>query len=242
MKLGASVLGALVVTGLLAAACGSGGGKVSSATTTSSASATPEPTSTVSTPDTTEPTSSATTPVSTFATTESTSTAELPAQGSGLTGFGATDGAWNASHTEASGFDPGSTYGAIVPIPGDSRQHQWAGVDHSAGRIIGFTYSMPAETTEAAAKHDLAAQLPPDATTTSFTVQHDSAGNVCAFWNLRSSTIAQVLGGAPFGDSAGDIGIELFTVSADASSYTYDPRDVNTTSVNLVPADDTTNC
>jgi hypothetical protein len=122
------------------------------------------------------------------------------------------------------------TYGAFIPIPGApyGGDHQWTTVGRGNGRITHFTYSLPEGTPEASAKQAALAQLPRDATTTTpLTVQHDSMGNSCSLWNLRSPTLARVLGPPPEGDTAGDIGIDLYTYSNDGE-FRYDPNNIDT--------------
>jgi hypothetical protein len=156
--------------------------------------------------------------------------------------LGATDATWKAHHVEASGYNPGSTYGSIVPSPGDPKQRQWFGVSHSGGRVDSFHYAMPEGTSEATAKQDVLAQLPADTTTTSFNVTHDSNGNTCVLWNLRSATIARLLGPNPWGDTTGDIGGSLSSPGTDITSIFYNPSNVDTATLDLAASTPGTSC
>ena len=73
-------------------------------------------------------------------------------------------------------------------------------------------------------------QLPPAATTISPpTVQHDDKGDSCSYWNLRSPTLARVLGPPPEGDTAGDIGVDLYTYSN--AGFGYDSDNIDTVGI-----------
>ena len=149
-----------------------------------------------------------------------------------LTGLGATDAAWNAHHPAVHGVGASErTYGAFVPIPGApyGGDFQWSSVNHYAGRITGYVYSLPEGTSEATAEQAVMAQLPPDATTTLFTLQHDGMGGTCAVWDLRSPTLVPLLGPPPNGDMAEEIGIELSTY--DPEGPRYDPHNVDTATI-----------
>jgi hypothetical protein len=119
-----------------------------------------------------------------------------------------------------------------------------AAVNHEAGRIIRFVYAMPEGTSQAAAMQQIMAQLPPDSVTTTpikVLAPTPSTGSVCAVWNLRSPTLARLLGPPPIGDTAGDIGIVFSTVGPDLTK-TYNPNSIDTAAVGDLAESLDSNC
>jgi hypothetical protein len=147
--------------------------------------------------------------------------------------------AWNASHQKQSG--PGGNYGAQVPDGTGGFQPEWGGVLFGDGRVTAFTLELYPPTSLAEAKQVVMEQIPPDSVTTLFQVIHDSSGNSCAFWNLRSATLAKVIGPPPAGDTNGDIGVDLYTNGPNAT-IAYNPSNLNVADVSLAPADPSNSC
>jgi hypothetical protein len=145
--------------------------------------------------------------------------------GANWTGFGATVAEWDAYHKVVKNLFPEGDYGPSVQVPGSppdggtvppGYNHgtpEWGVRQSTNGRVSAFDYSMPGCTTEGAAKTDVLKQLPSDATTVLFRTSRDSDGNTCILWNLKSADTAQVLGVAPWDDTAGTIGVQLMTVN-----------------------------
>jgi hypothetical protein len=139
-------------------------------------------------------------------------------------------------------------YGPVIPDPVSGQlsdgTNQWSAVHHEAGRVLGFIYAMPAGTSQAAAMQQIMAQLPPDSITTTpikVLAPTPGTGSVCAVWNLRSPTLARLLGPPPIGDTAGDIGIVLSTAGPDLT-MTYNRNSVDTAGVSLFAYSLDNNC
>jgi hypothetical protein len=133
--------------------------------------------------------------------------ATLPAkeQKADLTGFGATDEAWNEHHEEDPRFDSGSSYDPD-PSLGDSVRFndRYYGVDHESGRVYGYSMRFPSQTGVREAKSViLASEFPRDAKIAWFKVK-DS----CAQMFVRSRKVARALhgGGALVEFSSGEAG------------------------------------
>ena len=58
---------------------------------------------------------------------------------------------------------------------------------------------------------------------TYFAIDHDNGS--CALWNLRSATLAVVVGAPQVGDPQGDVGVSFSYIDADANSA-YGPSNV----------------
>jgi hypothetical protein len=62
-----------------------------------------------------------------------------------VTGFGATDAAWNASHTADSEFAPGAVYNVDPSLPGSTRTpaRSTPQVMHQDGHVLGYDCHFP---------------------------------------------------------------------------------------------------
>jgi hypothetical protein len=117
-----------------------------------------------------------------------------------VTGFGATDEAWNVSHTPDGNFAPGAVYNEDPSLP-EVNGHtgaQYTEVLHEDGRVVGYDYHLHSEPIAAAKTDVLSSQFPPDAREAWFAVK-----GTCAQMLVRSATLARVLGGKGIGDSSG---------------------------------------
>jgi hypothetical protein len=154
------------------------------------------------------------------------STATSPTPGE-LTGFGATAAFWKASFRKSSASgSPCVSFGCYGPTIATPEGHvpQFTSVLRYGGRIEGFTYSMPAKTSEAKAKQQVRNLLPTDATVTTSGMIGTAPHN-CFVWNLRSTKIAHALGSD--GDTAGNIGVVFGTVGPGQGYVSYNPNNVN---------------
>ena len=127
---------------------------------------------------------------------------------SGLTGFGATTAAWDAHHPSG-----GVQYSAVMKM---------------GGRIISYDIALPEGTTLAAAEEFVLSQLPPDTKqTAAFAATTSGNKQSCLLLNYQSTTLAGLLGSAPFNDTLGAAGAYLETRSASAPAAALDHSNVN---------------
>jgi hypothetical protein len=189
MTLRILVLAALVAAGGCGASSSGGAGSASSTTSGSSLSASPPaPTATVH---------------------------KKHAPSSGLTGYGATNSAWEAHHKAdtASGFTKGSAYDPNPALVrgGDPRfQDKYYAVEHDGGRVDQYQMRFPPGTTVDKAKREvLASEFPSDARGKVRTL------NSCAIMNVKSAKLHKAIG----------MNAAVEFVSG-AAGDTYDPNDV----------------
>jgi hypothetical protein len=198
----------LVVLALLAVAgCGSGGPKEVAQ----------QLTSTASTPDTSS-SSEGTTPPSTSAAPPPTETATTPpptATAPALTGFGATDAEWNATHTDdlmakirGVAYDHDPTFGGGV-------SDKYLDVQHQDGRVLSYTLNLHAGTSLATAQRAAAAELPADAV-----ILWTATKDGCEQTEMTSKTLGLALSDPAIGDPTGEVNIEF------ATGEGYDPGNV----------------
>lgn len=148
-----------------------------------------------------------------------------------LVGLGATDARWNATHTAATArpngthVDPGA-YGTCLARRAGECSFEWYALTIRNGRVAGFDFDMPVNTSLAAAKASVIEQAPADTIAGSFVEIHDSNGNVCAIWRLRSMTLGGLFGSNPLFDAQGEIRVEFSQADPATFTYVYSPDDV----------------
>jgi hypothetical protein len=143
------------------------------------------------------------------------------ASSSAITGFGATDTAWNEAHTPVPGFTPGAVYDADPSLPkvNGHTGARYTVVEHDNGYVLGYVYHFANAPISAAKADVLRTQLPFDARVVWF-----ARKDTCAQMMVRSAKLAQTLGPMPIGDKAGTVLVEF---NSGANEDTYDPRSVN---------------
>lgn len=161
---------------------------------------------------------SATTAVSTPTPRRSAPPTSLASAGPIVTGFGATEAAWNSNHTADSKYAPGAVYD---PDPNVRSGDRYDATMHTDGHVLGYTMNLPAGTTVDAAKAAVLREFPSDASIIWF-VARDS----CALLEVKSALLGSALGDPKIGDAEGMALIELDTVHPDGTS-SYDPRNIN---------------
>ncbi len=142
-----------------------------------------------------------------------------------LTGFGATDRAWNASHTADSRFNPGSSYD---PTPNLARSSdpqfdaKYYNVQHEGGRVVSYEMRFPPRTSVSAAKALVRrTEFPRSSRVTSF-----RALGSCAVMTVHEGALGQVVPG-------GNVTVEL---SSGQGGNSYDPSDVWSAIITGIPA------
>src|SRR5487761_32961 len=148
------------------------------------------------------------------------SAAPTKSPSSALTGFGATDAAWNAHHTADTDFAVGAAYNPDPNLPkinGHTGAH-YVATNHSNGRVLGYMMNFTSGTSVATAKTSVLQEFPADASIIWFAVR-DS----CAQLEVKSAMLGAELGDPQIGDPDGLAFVEVDTVHSDGTA-TYDPN------------------
>jgi hypothetical protein len=139
----------------------------------------------------------------------------------GITGFGATVGAWNAHHTADTKYDPGSVYDPDPSLPSTGgAQADYIAVEPQDGRVTDYTintFRLPINAAIARARQE----LPPDA--------HElwkARRDTCYQVELTSSTLDRAFSSSNIGDPQGEVLVEFSTVLPNGSSI-YRSNDIN---------------
>jgi hypothetical protein len=143
----------------------------------------------------------------------------------GLTGFGATLANWNATHSKDADYEGEPAYGPIISTP-EGPTPQFINVMAGSGHISQYIESLPDDTSLAAAKTAVLANLPADAVARSLNLSNTAAAagqtSSCAFWNLSSAQLGEAVG-SPL------VSIEMAYDDSNGAPY-WRPNDVNTLS------------
>lgn len=115
-----------------------------------------------------------------------------------VTGFGATEAAWNASHHAADGVH--------------------AAVHIADGRVLGYVLNLANQTSLANAIDAVRRELPSDAKVVS---QVQGVGT-CVEIDMRSVTLAPLLADPKIGDPTGDVDVVLSNTAGSASPAGFD--------------------
>jgi hypothetical protein len=160
--------------------------------------------------------------------------------------LGATVAQFKAAHGADSGpgaictavnscFGPGLVNAETGPAP----TYEFITVSVTGGIVDGYSMEFPNGTSIFAAKSYVLEWLPRDASTTLYKVAHGNGS--CVLWNVRSATLARVLGAPAIGDPHGDLGITLGYVTADLTN-SYDPNNVQHADISVLPNSPTDGC
>ncbi len=141
-----------------------------------------------------------------------------------VTGFGATDAAWNSSHKADTHFAPGAAYNPNPAVPGGT---EYAAVSHENGHVLDYEYRFKDKPIGAAKADVLRTQFPADVKVVWFTVKR-----TCAQMMVTSATLGKVLRAKPIGDSHGSALVEF---SSGAAENSYSARAVNDALFLLLP-------
>jgi hypothetical protein len=175
-------------------------------------SATASPTTAPQTTPTTIPASTlaptTTTPPTTTAPATSTAATKLAPAAQRLTGFGATDADWNATHTPDSRFDPGSVY----------NNGTYFSVIHEQGRVLEYSMRFSPGIPISIARTVVMREFPTDATARWFAVK-----DTCAQLEVKSRTLGRALAAPTIGAPDGAVIIEFDTVQSNGEAV-YNSR------------------
>lgn len=116
-------------------------------------------------------------------------TADPPQQQPSITGFGATDEAWNGAHTEDTNYEHEAAYNQNSSLPEGEGQDEYGDVKHADNRVTGYEYHFEDESASEAKRAILAEQFPHDAT-----IFDDETLPKCELMLIRSPTLARALG------------------------------------------------
>jgi hypothetical protein len=145
------------------------------------------------------------------------STVSTPSAADDITGFGATDAAWSSRHTEDKAFAPGAVYDADPSVYSGAR---YVAVNHSNGRVLGYTMNFP-PSPATAVKAEVLKEFPSDASILWFSVR-----DTCAQFETKSAKLGAALGAPAIGDPDGMVFVEVYDVHSDGTS-TYDANSIN---------------
>ncbi|HMI99248.1 MAG TPA: hypothetical protein VK488_05390 [Gaiellaceae bacterium] len=149
-------------------------------------------------------------------------TAPVEQREAALTGFGATDEAWNQNHDEDSRFEAGSSYDPDPSLgDGERFNDRYYSVIHGDGRVLGYSMRFPSQTgVEEAKSMMLASEFPSDAKIAWF-----KRLNSCAQMFVQSRTVARAV-------NAG----ALVEFSSGAAGDHYAPSNVSEAILIALPA------
>jgi hypothetical protein len=187
----------IALAGLAVALAGCGSSELSSSSTPTAA-ASNEP---------------ATTAASEQPTTASASSEPKPRE---LTGWGATDAAWNSAHTEDSQFSSGSVYNqnpSLQEINGHPGA-EYTAVIHQDGHVLNYYYNFQSKSISEAKAEVLSSQFP----TETHIVWFADKGS-CADLLVQSDALRKALSGKAIGDNEGTALVEFGSRESGAESY-----------------------
>jgi hypothetical protein len=185
---------ALAALAVVLAGCGS---SESSSSSTPAAAARNEPATTASEP----------------ATTASAPSEPKPGE---LTGWGATDAAWNSAHTEDSQFSSGSVYNqnpSLQEINGHTGA-EYTAVIHQDGHVLNYYYTFQNKSISEAKADVLSSQFP----TETHIVWFADKGS-CADMLVQSDALRKALSVKTIGDNEGTALVEFGSGESGAESY-----------------------
>jgi hypothetical protein len=136
--------------------------------------------------------------------------------GSTVTGFGATNAAWNRTHTADHDFASGAVYNADTSLPrvnGHAGAH-YTQVMHENGHVVGYDYHFANLPISVAKANVLRTQLPRDVKVVWFVTK-----GLCAQMMVRSRILGHALGSRDIGDKAGSAMVEFGSGSYGGSTY-----------------------
>jgi hypothetical protein len=152
------------------------------------------------------------------------------ASSSGITGFVATDAAWNRAHVADRSYATESAYDPDPSLPKANGRtgDRYYGALHESGHVLNYGYRFRVQPISQAKALVLRTEFPEDVRVVSFRVVGDS----CAQMLVRSATLARAIGRRPIGDTKGTALVEF---SSGIAADHYNARSVNDALVMLSP-------
>jgi hypothetical protein len=166
-----------------------------------------------STPTAAASNESATTAASEQPTTAGASSEPKPGE---LTGWGATDAAWNSAHMEDSQFSSGSVYNqnpSLQEINGHTGA-EYTAVIHQDGHVLNYYYNFQSKSISEAKAEVLSSQFPTETHIVWFTDKGS-----CADMLVQSDALRKALSGKTIGDNEGTALVEFGSGESGAESY-----------------------
>lgn len=178
-----------------------------------------------------------------FAASDASATTPL---GEHWTGFGAQLKYWKTVHPKNTyRCSAGGCYGYSTPRS-DVQGAQFVTVMTADGRVTAYSQDFRSGSIPLAqAKAEVLALFPRDTVTTAVWVNHDSLGNTCVFWNLRSKTLGVWFSAKKIGDPSGAVGVGLehYPSGANTASLASDSATIaNLAVVGIAPNEKGDNC
>jgi hypothetical protein len=146
-----------------------------------------------------------------------------------ITGFGATNAAWNRTHVVDHTYAPGSAYNPDASLPkvnGRTADRYYA-VSHESGRVLNYSYRFRPQPISRV-KALVLREFPPDVHVVWFRAVRAS----CAQMLVRSATLGRALRTTQIGDPRGAALIEF---SSGVAEDHYSARSVNDSFLMLSP-------
>jgi hypothetical protein len=125
-------------------------------------------------------------------------------------------------------FGPRLVNDESAPAP----TYEFTSVGLGGGIVTDYDMNFANGTTIADAKAEVLRWLPQDTAATLFGIDHN--GGSCAIWNLRSRTLARVLGAPSIGDPSGILTVEFSYIDANLNTV-YEPNNVESASILIIP-------
>jgi hypothetical protein len=150
------------------------------------------------------------------------------AQSAGVTGFGATDAAWNSAHTPDSQFASGEVYKADPSLPSINGNvgAAYTQLLHQDGHVLGYDYGFHSVPISQARALVLRTEFSGDAKVLWFVTKGS-----CAQMMVQSKTLGEALGSHAIGDAAGTAQVEF----GSGAGTTYDAGSVDDALMQLLP-------
>jgi hypothetical protein len=120
-----------------------------------------------------------------------TTEADPPPQQPSITGFGATNEAWNSAHTEDTNYVHEAAYNPNPALPEQDGHlgDEYGGVEHQNGHVVGYEYHFASKSAEEAKQEILGEQFPHDAT-----IYDDETLGTCEELLVKSPALVKALG------------------------------------------------
>lgn len=139
-----------------------------------------------------------------------------------ITGFGATDAAWEANHAVDALYEAGTAYDPTPGLgPDPTNDDAYYAVLHDGGMVDGYYERVAGGSSIAVARQAALRELPADAKTLWFVSKP-----TCAQEELISATLGRALGNPAIGDPTGGVFVE-FATETSAGDAGYSAKNAN---------------
>jgi hypothetical protein len=139
-----------------------------------------------------------------------------------ITGYGATNGAWNADHKRSPGYQKGAAYDPDPTLPkaGGRVQSRYVTVQHEEGRVLGYEMNVHRQGLSGVLA-TARAELPNDAR-----IEWKGRKDTCVQAQFASARLGHALGDPAIGDPSGEVFVEFSDLSSNGEAVAS-PRNFN---------------